>query len=222
MSTKLIANSVTFQTFRIDGSGLSQVKSHACSSSHKKQVVNFSTQRTFSTNADFVPYLFGDKLSHTDLVAKAEIIQALKFADSNYSFASASDDNARFAAMFPDSKIAQSYEQSETKVMYCLKFGLAPYIKGQLMSEFTNSTPFTFKFDETTNRQVEKQFDGYLQFWSRRHNKVITAYVGSLHLGHCTADQMVEHFHTYIKDLKLNVCLLLHLGMDGPNVNISA
>ena len=87
------------KTFRIDGSGLSQVNSHACSNFHKKQVINFSTQRTFSTNADFVPYLFGDKLSHTDLVAKAEIIQALKFADSNYSFASASDDNARFAAM---------------------------------------------------------------------------------------------------------------------------
>ena len=50
------------KTFQIDGSGLSQVKSHAYSSSHKKQVVNFSTQRTFSINADFVPYLFGDKL----------------------------------------------------------------------------------------------------------------------------------------------------------------
>ena len=64
----------------------------------------------------------GTSLTHKELVAKAETIQALKFADSNYSFASAKDDKERFAEMFPDSKIAKSYKQSETKVMYCLKF----------------------------------------------------------------------------------------------------
>ena len=45
--------------------------------------------------------------------------------------------------------------------------------------------PFTFKFDETTTSQIKKQYDGYIQYWYRKHGKVLSAYVGSLFLGHC-------------------------------------
>ena len=47
-------------------------------------------------------------LSSQDQVVKAEILQALHFASSNYSFANAQSDNECFSAMFPDSEIAKN------------------------------------------------------------------------------------------------------------------
>ena len=52
-------------------------------------------------------------------------------------------------------------------------------------------------------------------------NKITTAYVGSLFVGHCNAEDLLDHFFEFIKDLNLNTDLLLSIGMDGPNVNKS-
>ena len=52
-----------------------------------------------------------------------ETIQALDFIQSNYSFASAADDSEKFWIMFPDSEIAKSYNQGETKWKYVIQFG---------------------------------------------------------------------------------------------------
>ena len=79
--------------------------------------------------------------------------------------------------------------------------------------------PFFFLFDETTTQQVKKQFDAYLQYWSSE-NQISNIYAGSCFVGHCNSDQLFDHFHYFIKELELNPNLLLHLGMDGPNVNL--
>ena len=41
------------------------------------------------------------------------------------------------------------------------------------------NTPYTFKFDETTNRQVQQQYDGYLQYWSNEINEIVNSCSGS-------------------------------------------
>ena len=100
-------------------------------------------------------------MTHKDSVTKAELLQALKVVDGNMSFASANGDNERYRAMFPDSKIAQSYSQAETKVKYMIQFGIAPYIRSDLLIDLQGS-PLCFKFDETTTSQIKKQYDGYV------------------------------------------------------------
>ena len=67
-------------------------------------------------------------LSPTDQVTNAEIVQALDCVDSNFSFASTNSDAKKFQRMFPDSKIAESYRQAETKTKYVLQFGIVPYM----------------------------------------------------------------------------------------------
>ena len=37
--------------------------------------------------------------------------------------------------MFPDSEIAKSYSKGETKVKYVIQFGIAPYIKQQILDD---------------------------------------------------------------------------------------
>ena len=77
------------KTFHIDGSGISQVKSHVkCRKRGPKQL--------------FWKIL---KLTPEDQVAKGEIFQALHFAEDNYSFSSAASGSVRFEMMFPDSQL---------------------------------------------------------------------------------------------------------------------
>ena len=62
-------------------------------------------------------------------------------------------------------------------------------------------------------------------FYSSSHKKIVTEYCGSLFVGHCTSDDLVnQFFHAvteFMQKLKLNLSLLLALGMDGPSVNRS-
>ena len=164
------------------------------------------TQKTFGTSSSFSFSVKSDK----DNVTNAEILQALKIVDGNMSFASANGDNQRFKAMFPDSNIAKAYSQGETKVKYYIQFGIAPYFKDELAKDIKGAG-FSFKFDETTPSQVKKQYDGYITYFSKNLQKVITAYVGSLFVG----------LFEFMKTLNLDTDFLLSIGMDGPSVNKS-
>ena len=67
--------------------------------------------------------------------------------------------------------------------------------------------------------QIKKQYDGYIQYWSPKHVKVLSAYVGSLFLGHRDHQQLVEDFNEFGSKLSWASSYLIHLGLDGPNVN---
>ena len=70
--------------------------------------------------------------------------------------------------------------------------------------------------------QVKKQYDVHIQYWSKRQNKTVISYVGSLFIGHCSADNLVQHFQEFMNVvLGLNPKYLLHVGMEGPNMNKS-
>ena len=101
-------------------------------------------------------------LTPENQVSKAETLQALNYVDNNYSFASAENDNNLLGDMFPDSSIAKSYKMPSTKLQYIIKFEISPYVKEKLIYDVKN-TPYTFQFNKTTNRQVQKQYDRYLQ-----------------------------------------------------------
>ena len=45
-------------------------------------------------------------------------------------------------------------------------------------------------------------------------------FCGSLFVGHCKSEQLVEHYEEFAKDMGWDSSYLLHLGMDGPNVNL--
>ena len=159
-------------------------------------------------------------MTNEEHILTAEIIQALKIVDGNFSFASANGNGDRFRTMFPDSTNAKSYKQGETKVKYCLQYGIAPHLKDPIVKDLANS-PFAFKFDETTTSRVKKQYDAHLQFWSEKENRVITAYCGSLFVGQCIAEGLVSHFNEFGIVMKWDPKYLLHIGMDCPNVNLS-
>ena len=101
---------------------------------------------------------------------------------------------------------------------YVIQFGIALYFEKQLQDEYYKKL-FTFKFDETTNHQVKKQYDGYVQFRCVKSQCIKISYCGTLTVDHCPAEKLVEHFE-FIKKANLDLKYILHIGMDGPSVNL--
>ena len=121
------------KSFRIDGGGNAQVKSHQRSRSHKdrENISSGSSNQTKcivgSKTVNFSPGTFA--LTQEEIFVQAEIFQALQYVEWNYSSASAAKDSEKFKAMFPGSEIAQNYKQGETKVRYNIQFGIARILK---------------------------------------------------------------------------------------------
>ena len=221
----------TNSIFSIKNGGHSDVKRHCSGIKHRKNCgecsdnsknisdnsINISDN---SININEENYENNNQIELTpeEQVMKAETLQALKVVSSNYSFASTTDDAERFRLMFPDSPTAAKYQQSRTRVSYVIKHGISPYVKDLYINDF-NGTPFVFKFDETTTLQVKKQYDGYIQYWSKETNLVNSVYCGSLFVGHCFPKDLIQHFTSFCEDMKWEPDLMLQIGMDGPNVN---
>ena len=63
--------------------------------------------------------------------------------------------------------------------------------------------------------------DGYVQYLSESEHKVLNRYCGSLFLRHWASDDLVDHFKQFVVDNELDTNYLLHISMDGPNVNLA-
>ena len=152
------------QTFKLDSSRATQVKKQKSSILHA--IRNKTNQRTFINDRGTVSISKNKKnnISEEDNIVKAEILKALKVVACDYSFRIVNKDSLIYKEMFPDLKIAASFSQEETKVKYNIQYGIAPY-KTESFSKDLCNCPFTFKFDETTTKQVKKQYDGYVQYF---------------------------------------------------------
>ena len=76
----------------------------------------------------------------------------------------------------------------------------------------------SLKFDEIMTSEVKKQYDGFIQYWSNSMKCIVISYCGSLFVDYCPSETLVEHFFEFINYLDINY--ILHIGMDGPNVNL--
>ena len=124
-----------------------------------------------------------------------------------------------FAAMFPDSRIAKSFNLARTKSMYTVTHGLAPYFKAVLVSTREKSDVHLYSFEESLNDVTQTcEMDRYVRFWESVSNRVKTRYFGSSFLGHTTLQDLCSHFIDVTKDL--NSTRLYQISMDGPSVNI--
>ena len=212
-------------TILIKHAGKSALTAHAGTGSHGLEEKRMRESRTIvsdvsSDTADKVMKVSAEPATRNfeESVLNAEVLQAFNVVDKNQSFQSADGDNERFARQFPDSKIAQSYQLGQTKLKYLVQFGIAPHIK-ELLLEDMKEEQYCFHFDETTTEQVKKQYDAYITYFSKTSKQVVCEYAGSLFVGRCPAEALLEHFFHFIQELKLDLDNLLNLGMDGPNVN---
>ena len=120
--------------------------SHASGQLHLQSENAGQNQGTISWSPSSVSTITKPKVvfSSKESIIRAEILQALKTVDFNFSFASANGNVKLFREMFPDSDIAKGNKQAETKIKYSIQFGLAPYFMQSLQDDFLGRA-FSFK-----------------------------------------------------------------------------
>ncbi|XP_066933369.1 uncharacterized protein [Clytia hemisphaerica] len=206
------------KSFKINNRGENQVKSHADSDTHKKHAGLYKNQKRFvAGTANLSSGTF--TLSSQDEILRAEAVHSLFYVNRNIPYSCSTEQTEIFKSIFP-CELLKSFTCGATKMSYLVKHGLAPFFEKEIMDDI-DSTPFGFKFDETTTKQVKKQYDAYATYWSKATNQVESSYLGSLFVGHCKAVDLVDHYLEFKQRWHLNDHLLLQMGMDGPNVNLA-
>lgn len=171
-----------------------------CSEAVEKQ----PTLESFITNSDTL---------------KAEIIWSLKSIINGFSVRSNDELSDTLVAMFPDSKIAKSFNMARTKSMYIINHGLYPYFKSMLLSTVQKSDICVYSFDESLNDVTQTcEMDLYVRFWDTIENEVKVRYWNSTFFGHGRHQDLLQHFSEVTKEL--NPGHLYQISMDGPNVNL--
>ena len=206
------------KTLNISG-GVNALVRHSETEAHKGSMLQTRNQSTFKASASgsvalCVPSKPEIVLTTEEHTLKAEIIHCLDIIQNNLPFRSSDGDNEMCKEMFPDSEIAKSYAQKSTKVKYMIQFGIAPVIQ-QLVLDDIKGNPFSFRFNETTSKQIKKQYDGYATYFSSIHNDVLTSYLGILFVGKCTATDLLGDMEVMLKLLGLNQGLILALVLQN-------
>ena len=98
-------------------------------------------------------------VSHKDLSTKAELIWAMKVVSSGYSYSSCDGIIETLGAMFPGA-IPDTFTMSSSKVSYLISEATGPFFHSLVVSDVKASKlPYSLQYDETTNKQVQKQLD---------------------------------------------------------------
>ena len=106
------------------------------------------------------------------------------------------------------------------KLSYVINFGLANFIKDELISLVQKSPWFVISYDESLNQKVQlTQMDLVVRYWGNETNMVKTRYFDSKYLGHAHSVDLLKSFFEALQSLNLN--LMLQVAMDGPTVNFS-
>ena len=99
--------------------------------------------------------------------------------------------------MFPDSIVAENLTLSHTSASYISGWGLSPYFTQVIIDDLLESKlPFSMHFDETTTKQVNKQMDLTLRYWSPRHGEIWTVFYVSLFFGHTESEIVANVMHS--------------------------
>ena len=154
-----------------------------------------------------------ESLSIENQVAQAEVFQAFHVVAANHSFSSTNEDFERFKYMFPDSKIAARYSQHAHKTWYVIVYGISSYVKNLLINDVKNTF---FVINSAKPQHLKNQYDGYVTYFSKEYQQIITGFYGSFFVGHCNSQALVSHFYEFLESLKLSSAWLINIGMDDP------
>ena len=147
----------------------------------------------------------------------ADVWWALKVVASGYSYSSCNDAAFVMKQQFPDSRVAQQFSFGETKCMYTINYGIAPFCKKLLRIKLRNE-PFVLMFDESPNKYLQqKQMDILVRFWDSGFVKF--RFFTSTFIGHGRAVDLLAHLTECLEGLPLGFESVIQLSMDGPNVN---
>ena len=136
------------------------------------------------------------------------------------------DTSSLFQTMFPDSKIAKSFQMRPNKIGYSMTNSLDLYFKGLLIEQLNQSPWLIISFDESLNKKTQTcQMDLLIRHWNKEKIQLEVRLWDSLFMGHCTSHDLKNHFNERRSDFNLNKILkilkvLNKVSVDDPSVNL--
>ncbi|XP_063731290.1 uncharacterized protein LOC134858964 isoform X2 [Eleginops maclovinus] len=209
------------RTLKLGTLGIKALESHTKSSKHQESANaarNSHGIALFCSVASSTSLInntgnIRDLLGSTDTM-KAEVLWALNTVAKHQSCRSNDGIGELFQAMFPDSTVAKTFQCGRDKTSYILRFGVAEFVKKELISKVTG--PFVIMFDESLNHATKrKQLDLQVRYWD--DGQVQSRYLGSQFMGHATANDLLKEIKECAGHLDLSK--LISISMDGPNVD---
>ena len=121
--------------------------------------------------------------------------------------------------MFPGI-ILETFLMNSSKISYLIFEAGGPYFN-TLDTEGVkkSSSPRTIHYDKTTNKQVKKQLDIEIRFWSETDSAVKVHHLKTYSMGHGTGVLLVEKLLSSLEDNEIPLLRLQSLESDGPNIN---
>jgi len=184
--------------------GIKALESHAKSERNKRvlkcQLQTHSISQYYSTSGSGASR-FGASQSTTTPVdlrtafgctptIKAEVLWTLHTVANYWSYTDNENIDELFQTMFPDSEVAKTLKCGKDKTAYIVRFGLADFIKRDLISK--GKGPFVLMFDKSLNRTNKtKLLHLHVCFWEGE--RVQSRYLGSQFMGHVKAQDLLEH-----------------------------
>ena len=144
---------------------------------------------------------------------KAEIIETLHKTEYNHSFSSAEKDGERYRLIFPGHPAAEKYSLHIYCNMVSVRFSNQNKFRTLKMC-LTRSDLMKPQLARCSNSMIVTCAIGL-----QCNEEIVNTYAGSLFMGHCSAANLVHHFYKIVQPLGAKGVHLLHLGMDGPQVN---
>lgn len=195
------------KTIKLGTMGHIALDSHMKAEKHKKYVssqassvpISMFSSSTSTSQPSSRPSTSSNAFGSFANVAtlKAEILWVFQTVRHHHSNISNEDIPLVFQAMFPDSECASTFTCGRDKTAYLARFGVAPYLKKELISQ-ANKDAFIIMFDESMNTTTKtKQLDLHVRHWSTDETGtpiVRSRCLGSQFLGHSTAEDLLEHF----------------------------
>lgn len=80
----------------------------------------------------------------------------LQTVSRHHSYTSNEDIHLVFKEMFPDSQCASAFTCGRDKTSYMARFGVAPYVKKELISQ-ANEGAFIMMFNESMNKSTKSK-----------------------------------------------------------------
>ena len=69
-------------------------------------------------------------------------------------------------------------------------------------------------------QRITLKNNAYVQFWSSLHQQIVNGHCASVFVGHFECGGLLNHFFQFGKEMGRENRLLLHIGIDGPNINL--
>ena len=120
--------------------------------------------------------------------------------------------------MFSDSKISENFKLSKTKCGYYLTYGIAPYLKSNIIKSILKAPYFTIMLDKSLNSVLQnEQMDIHIRYWSDEDSKIQTKYYDPNFLKGANSDTICDALLQTLNSFDEEKMLMLL--MDGPRTN---